>query len=83
MGASKVKELCVLSIENLRTANYLDGCQVAPFDDLNILANKSLHDDMLDIQKENKQSNIQSRDETIVSCFKKNQKKERKYKNKK
>ena len=46
---------------NLRTANYLDGCQVAPFDELNILAHKSLHDDLLDIQKENTQSNVMDR----------------------
>jgi len=46
---------------NLRTANYLDGCQIAPFDELNIMAGRSLHDDMLDIQKENAESNIRSR----------------------
>lgn len=71
------KNISRIAKANLRTANFLDGCQVAPFDDLNILANKSLHDDMLDIQQGIKQSNIQSRNETIVSCFQKNKKKER------
>lgn len=46
---------------SLRTANYLDGCQVAPFDELNILANRSLHDDMLDIRKKDAESNITNR----------------------
>lgn len=77
------KNISRIAKANLRTANYLDGCQVAPFDDLNILANKSLHDDMLDIQKGIKQSNIQSRNETIVSCFQKNKKKEQQHKNRK
>lgn len=77
------KNISRIAKANLRTANYLDGCQVAPFDDLNILANKSLHDDMLDIQKGNKQSNIQRRDETIVSCFHKNKKKERRHRTRK
>lgn len=63
---------------NLRTANYLDGCQVAPFDELNILANRSLHDDMLDIRKKDAESNIKNRKTVIeeallkvTDCFKK------------
>lgn len=43
------KNMAVVARANLRTANYLDGCQVAPFDELNILAHKSLHDDLLDV----------------------------------
>lgn len=37
---------------NLRTANYLDGCQVVPYDELNILAHKSLHDDLKSAKEE-------------------------------
>lgn len=50
----------------LRIANYLDGMQVAPFDELNILANKSLHDDMVDVvngKREN--STVTCRDKVI------------------
>lgn len=50
-----------LAKSNLRTANYLDGCQIAPFDELNIIAGRSLHDDMMDIQKEDVKSNVISR----------------------
>lgn len=33
----------------VRMANYLDGCTVAPFDKLNIIARKKLKDDLVDI----------------------------------
>lgn len=60
---------------NLRTANYLDGCQIAPYDELNILAHKSLHDDMLDIQKGNMQSNVTTRENSIKNCILKQKRK--------
>lgn len=63
--------IATIARADLRTANYLDGCQVAPFDELNILAHKSLHDDMLDIQKRNDESNIVSRETTIMNCIRK------------
>ena len=63
---------------NLRTANYLDGCQVTPFDELNIIANRSLHDDILDVRKKDAESNIKNRKTVIeeamfkvADCFKK------------
>lgn len=72
------KNIESIAKSNLRTANYLDGCQVAPFDELNILANRSLHDDMLDIRKKDAESNIKNRrtviDEAlsrVTECFKK------------
>lgn len=76
------KNVSKIAKANLRTANYLDGCQVAPFDELNILAHRSLHDDMLDIYKGSKQSNIQSREDTINSCFQKNNKKKQHHRKK-
>lgn len=33
----------------IRIANCFDGNQVAPFDELNVLAHKNLHDDMEDV----------------------------------
>lgn len=48
----------------VRIANYLDGRQVASFDELEILANRSLKDDLANIQLET-DNNILSRDETI------------------
>ena len=51
---------------NLRTANYLDGCQVAPFDELNILAHKSLHDDLQSVkQGEENVSTVMKREDVI------------------
>lgn len=35
-----------ISRATLRTANYLDGCQIAPFDEINLLAGKSLENDL-------------------------------------
>ena len=35
-----------ISRATLRTANYLDGCQIEPIDEVNILANKSLENDL-------------------------------------
>ena len=53
----------------VRTANYLDGCQVAPFDELNILAGKSLENDLCNaLGKE--EVPIKSREKTIDECVK-------------
>ena len=52
----------------MRIANYLDGRQVASFDELEILANRSLKDDLANIQLE-KDNNILSRDETISEAL--------------
>lgn len=38
-----------ISRASVRTANYLDGCQIFPFDELNILAKHSLKTDLQDI----------------------------------
>ena len=51
-----------LARSSLRTANYLDGFQIAPIDELNLMAGRSLHDDMMDIQKEDTKSNVVTRD---------------------
>lgn len=34
---------------HLRIANYMDGFQLAPFDDINLLSDRSLHDDLNDV----------------------------------
>lgn len=34
---------------HLRIANYMDGFQLAPFDDINLLSGRSLHDDLNDV----------------------------------
>jgi len=49
---------------DIRTANYLDGCQVAPFDELNILANKSLANDLQETLGK-QTSPLKTREETI------------------
>ena len=58
-----------ISRSAVRTANYLDGCQVAPFDELNILANKSLENDLRSALGKEKTS-IKSRGQTIDECVK-------------
>lgn len=46
-NSSKIEgALKSISRASVRTANYLDGNQVAEFDELNILANKSLENDL-------------------------------------
>ncbi len=49
---------------NVRTANYLDGRQVAAFDELNILAQKSLKDDLLAVTGKLAEPSL-TREETI------------------
>mgnify|MGYP006864471440 CR=1 FL=1 len=38
-----------ISRASVRTANYLDGCQIAEFDEVDILANKSLRNDLREV----------------------------------
>lgn len=59
------KNMNVMAKANLRTANYLDGCQVAPFDELNILAHRSLHDDLQSVKEGENESTIMERTEVI------------------
>lgn len=59
------KNMDVMAKANLRTANYLDGCQVAPFDKLNILAHKSLHDDLQSVKHGENVSTVMKREEVI------------------
>ena len=49
----------------VRIANYLDGCQVAKFDELNILAGKSLRNDIVDALKTKEEVPVLSRIKTI------------------
>lgn len=49
----------------VRIANYLDGCQVAKFDELNILAGKSLRNDIVELLKTSEETKILNRNETI------------------
>lgn len=58
-----------ISRSAVRTANYLDGRQVAAFDELNILAGKSLENDLRNaLGKE--EVPIKSREQTIDECVK-------------
>lgn len=52
----------------VRVANYLDGCQVAKFDELNILAGKSLRNDIVEALKTKEKTPVLGRDETIGKC---------------
>jgi|GEM_PF-432923 len=49
----------------VRVANYLDGCQVAKFDELNILAGKSLRNDIVEALKAKEETSVLGRIETI------------------
>lgn len=49
----------------VRMANYFDGCQVAPFDKLNILANRSLRNDIVDAIESKEKIESLTREETI------------------
>ena len=55
----------------VRTANYLDGNQVAVFDQLNILAGKSLKNDMCSVIESTKKEIIKDRTATINKCLSK------------
>lgn len=59
------KNMNVMAKANLRTANYLDGCQVAPFDELNILAHRSLHDDLQSVKDGENTSTVMERLDVI------------------
>lgn len=55
---------------NVRIANYLDGCQVTKFDELNILANRSLKNDIVEAIKTKEEMPICDRTQTIDECHK-------------
>lgn len=70
-----MKEICsqIISLNNnidklrnpiLRLANYFDGHQIAPFDELNILAKNSFQSDLYDVLN-NKKNKIVNREECI------------------
>lgn len=50
---------------NLRTANYLDGYQVLEYDDFNIIADRSLYNDLVNVSKGKEESNIKSRNSIL------------------
>ena len=53
----------------VRMANYLDGRQVAVFDELNILAGKSLRNDIVEAIKTKEEVSVLSRTETIMESM--------------
>jgi len=55
----------------VRTANYLDGNQVAVFDELNILAGKSLQNDMCSAIESDKKEIVKDRTTTIEESLSK------------
>lgn len=55
---------------DVRIANYLDGCQVAKFDELNILAGKSLKNDLVDVIVTKQKAPICDRTQTIQNSLK-------------
>lgn len=55
---------------NVRIANYLDGCQVIKYDQLDILANRSLKNDLVEAIKTKQETSICDRTETIYECYK-------------
>lgn len=50
---------------SVRIANYLDGRQIASFDELNILANKSLYNDIVTAIKTKEEIPVLKRQEAI------------------
>jgi hypothetical protein len=60
----------------VRTANYLDGCQVAEFDEIDLLARKSLRNDMCEVIETGKKVAVKDRSQTIRDCISKTSKTE-------
>ncbi len=70
MDTSKIEDsLDKIMRGAVRTANYLDGRQVAPDDKLNILAHQSLKNDLLAIVGKSKEHTL-TREETIAEAEK-------------
>lgn len=61
---------------NVRIANYLDGHQVAKFDELNILSGRSLRNDLVESIKTGKENTVLSRTQTIQKFCKEKQQEE-------
>lgn len=49
----------------VRIANYLDGCQVGSFDELEILAGKCLYDDLVDARVNDNSKMVKDREKTV------------------
>lgn len=64
------RSLGCISRAAVRTANYLDGHQIAPFDDINLLAGKSLENDLHKTLGQ-VESPVISREESIKKTFRK------------
>lgn len=66
LDLSKTNEsLRSISRSTVRTANYLDGKNLASFDEIDVLSNKSLKDDLVDITKGINTSNVLCREDTL------------------
>ena len=63
--ASIVERLSPMTRADVRMANYFDGYQVAPFNELNILANQSLQNDLYTTLGSENKRKILSRERTI------------------
>lgn len=71
MDTSNIESsLKCISRANLRTANYLDGHQIAPFDEINLLAGKSLENDLKNTFGQAK-SPVVSREDSINKTHRK------------
>lgn len=66
---SMASDLDKIARANVRIANYLDGCQVIKHDQLDILANRSLKNDLVEAIKTKQETPICDRTETIYECF--------------
>lgn len=64
------RSLGCISRAAVRTANYLDGHQIAPFDNINLLAGKSLENDLHKTLGQ-VESPVVSREESIKKTFRK------------
>lgn len=53
----------------VRIANYLDGHNLASFDNLDITPNRSLHDDIVTAINTKKEIHVLERSETLEECF--------------
>lgn len=71
----KIKEISSdidrIARANVRIANYLDGHQVAKFDKLDILADRSLKNDLNDVLNKKKETPICDRRQTITKSLRK------------
>lgn len=64
------RNLKSISRASLRTANYFDGKNLASFDEIDVLSDRSLKDDFIDILNGATKSNVLSREETLDEALK-------------